>query len=237
MKKGFTLVELLVVMAIISMLAGQLLPALSTAREKGREANCINNLKQFDLAITMYYQDFNEEYPPWLSVLYPSYLPGGQRKVFVCLSDEYKGAGTTTKPAHGHPGTGSLGFPEADDAADRGNFDSTHYPGRVYRNPSVEKNSYIYEFNVSKCQWFHDTYGAETITEADTNGDGEVSWKEAKLWQAKEEGYRGQVPIVRCFHHQLYNVDINKGKNVLNLAYGDHNVYLSGWQWESTVGK
>ena len=54
MKKTFTLIELLVVIGIIAVLAAMLLPALTKAREKGISADCINNVKQFSLALIMY---------------------------------------------------------------------------------------------------------------------------------------------------------------------------------------
>ena len=57
---SFTLIELLVVIAIIAILAGMLLPALNQAREKGRSANCIGNLKQNAQAAIMYAGDNND---------------------------------------------------------------------------------------------------------------------------------------------------------------------------------
>ena len=191
---GFTLIELLVVIAIISMLAGQLLPALSSAREKGRQANCMNNLHQFAIAIEIYYQDY-DDYPPWLSVLYPSYLK--PEKIFTCLSDLYKGAN-----GHGNPL-----YPEAED-------------------PNI-LCSYLYEFNPCRCEWFELAYPS-SISEADTNGDSIVSWKEAKIWQS-HNGYGGQVPIVRCFWHYY-----NHGQKVINIAFRDYNVFTSGLEWEAS---
>lgn len=65
---GFTLIEMLVVIGIIAVLAAMLLPALSTAREKGRRTACLNNLSQFGKALEMYCIDYSQYFP-----CYPGY--------------------------------------------------------------------------------------------------------------------------------------------------------------------
>lgn len=68
-KRAFTLIELLVVIAIIAVLISLLLPAVQSAREAARRAQCVNNLMQIGLALN-HYESAHEAYPP--GVINPS---------------------------------------------------------------------------------------------------------------------------------------------------------------------
>jgi prepilin-type N-terminal cleavage/methylation domain-containing protein len=102
---AFTLLELLVVIAVISILAALLLPALSRSKEEGRRTFCMNNLKEVNTAIRLYADDWADflpvlpnpnPYPNGVGAFYKQLVKGylgltgpasPTEKVFICPSD------------------------------------------------------------------------------------------------------------------------------------------------------
>lgn len=61
--RGFTLIELLVVIAVTAILAALLLPALGRARSSARSIQCLSQMRQLGLAVTLYAEDHGDEFP------------------------------------------------------------------------------------------------------------------------------------------------------------------------------
>ncbi len=102
--KGFTLIELMVVIAIIAGLGALILPALSRAKSKAQRSVCMSNLHEISLGVRMYAEDSSEAFPPVgygppatftaYTLLMKSYvgLTGTQperAKIFACPADRF----------------------------------------------------------------------------------------------------------------------------------------------------
>ena len=104
-RRAFTLVELLVVIAVIALIAAMLLPALSKARQSGRRTACASNLRQLSVALSIYASENEGDYPianrtnRWPSQLYRNYE---NLDVLICPTDRMpppRGRGVTPDEA------------------------------------------------------------------------------------------------------------------------------------------
>jgi len=225
MLRGFTLIEMLVVIVIIAILAAILLPALVRAKQRSRIATCTNNLHQFAVALNIYRVEY-DDIPFWLSMLYSNYIK--DRQIFICPNDVSGGVEGSIPNRDPFTTASASQFTETDDTP--ANTAAPQFS--QYRNTEITNCSYLYEFVSAPCSWW-----APTQLYPDKNQDGIVTWKEVKQEVEMKglqpdgsydpnEAYRGHVPIIRCFWHVEGRFD--QRAVVLNLAVENENVYVSG---------
>ena len=235
--RGFTLVEMLVVIAIVSLLAGLILPALMGAKTKGKITACDNNLRQIHTSLVMYKDEryFVHKrryvYPGRLFTLVEKREYIQDRDIFLCPLDGSRGA------EGGKPSGTQSQFSELDEMS------------------LGLRHSYMYEFSGVECSWGWGSYvGSSKGPPPTAVGDlinmhpplGIASWGDVKATQLKYgdtenfkamQAYTGYdetlFPVLRCFWH-MRNPDETKDPNVSNVALDGH-IFKSYPQWEYTA--
>lgn len=217
---GFTLVEMLTVIAVMVILAGLILGSLRGARERGRKTQCMNNMRNLALAVQMYRDDhYKHEIkdPPWLSTMHGRSEASSQ-KVYFCPNDRENGQlPPRTLYSKLNP-TGPA-------------YNETH---DHINNPDPSRNGLYPEF--TGCSFLYEFCYA---IKSGGFGAGRP-WVEIKLEQMNEgDQYSNYQPyshtdfaMIRCFWHM--ETPSGGRREVMNISYGGR-AFQSGVAWQETV--
>ena len=146
-RSGFTLVELLVIIAIIGLLAGLVLSTLARARENGRVARCVSNLRQWGLALQLYMGDYDDYIPRRGQGVQPLAIINRPEDWFNCLP-RYAGAqafsNLVAQGAAPHAGDASSIFIDPN-AQDPGGTYFLPYSMNMYLSPWIRPEQHKLE--------------------------------------------------------------------------------------------
>lgn len=228
---GFTLFELLAVVAIIGILLTLLAPAVSRVRERGRQTDCQSNLRQFGTALIVYRADHQGSNPPWLSSLYPDYID--DKSLYICKSDPYRGR-------HEWSHNPRRQFPEV---RDNHRYVSEDHPH------AIRANSYFYEFSEANCSWFDQSSESWAAVKERQMHYGFVDYGLGENESREPRPYStSRFPIIRCFHHSKFTIpgyanqeaknrgpdSISEQPVTFNVAYAG-NVFRAPLWWEGRL--
>lgn len=222
MKKHFTLIELLIVIAIIAILAALLLPALNSARDKARDLTCVNNLKQIGTYMVMYVDINKNKFPKfngnfsdkntafggngkWQDVLYLLANPGvkSEDKVFYD-----RPVGECKYPENSINGNnrpkGFFACPAMPDSRPSTQL-SMHYSSNSYHtNPNIAEHT-------GGWAWSQNAHGPNfLITSIKHPSRRMIVMDTAREDEEPEVGGRGNVGDITLWRHQK-----KQGMNVL----------------------
>ncbi len=215
-QQGFTLIEMLIVIGIILLLAALTVPLISLIKSQARDALCRNNLQQLGIGITGYQQQYNNQFPETLRLMFDvgGPLESESPKVLLCPHDAKKGS----DPDMGRPSSwGAI--------------------SELY----VDKCSYVFE--AANVEMGTNARSYYMIDKTTTWGDdGRKTWADAKVYALKHDNTGNKpfrladFPIIRCFWHTTWagKYAEAKQKKVMNLAW-DMSVFWSIPYWEDQV--
>jgi prepilin-type N-terminal cleavage/methylation domain-containing protein len=244
---GFTLIEMLVVIAIISVLAAILLPALHQVRKRAKVAGCMSNFRQIGLALTQYVNNEPKNFfPPWITLLLRTptaehpYLD--DPRILTCPTDPSEGREGGRPDTLMGPDLKILDqFKNADVDSEAGSRSGIEVTGGQTNDTDGGVNcSYLFEMNAEECEWLANNSNYPDYLEDSVYNpyppEDEVSWYEAKLVQVKGHSefdvpaFHGYVPILRCFWHCEWPTIDHKDQTInLNYAWA---VVITQPRWE-----